>query len=248
VATYRLTVTCPAAQADHVVRLLLAELKGAGLAPSQMLQLGRRPAQVRLIATVLCQAVQRAVLVRFVNRAGRLAAGAAGALGRRRASLTLSGQAHGEQGAALRAVACLDTAAIRMHDGLRQGQAQAEAGRLARARLGAPVKRSNRCGKSSTPMPGPASATPTSASSPSRATCTLMVLSGGENFTALSSRLASTRSAGPAATRACTGAPASNAMRMPRCAAAFSRRCAAARTSGLSHRFHGIALRPRPGA
>ena len=32
VATYRLTVTCPAAQADHVVRLLLAELKGAGLA------------------------------------------------------------------------------------------------------------------------------------------------------------------------------------------------------------------------
>jgi hypothetical protein len=45
VATYRLTVTCPAAQADHVVRLLLAELKGAGLAPSQMLQLGRRPAQ-----------------------------------------------------------------------------------------------------------------------------------------------------------------------------------------------------------
>ena len=26
VATYRLTVTCPAAQADHVARLLLAEL------------------------------------------------------------------------------------------------------------------------------------------------------------------------------------------------------------------------------
>ena len=27
VATYRLTVTCPAAQADHVVRLLLAPLR-----------------------------------------------------------------------------------------------------------------------------------------------------------------------------------------------------------------------------
>ena len=30
VTTYRLTVTCPAAQADHVVRLLLAELRSAG--------------------------------------------------------------------------------------------------------------------------------------------------------------------------------------------------------------------------
>ena len=71
VATYRLTVTCPAAQADHVVRLLLAELQGAGLAPSQIVRSwdeGKRV--VRLIATVLCQAVQRAVLVRFVNRAG----------------------------------------------------------------------------------------------------------------------------------------------------------------------------------
>lgn len=71
VATYRLTVTCPAAQADHVVRLLLAELKGAGLAPSQMLRSWDAARQVvQLIATVLCQAVQRAVLVRFVNRAG----------------------------------------------------------------------------------------------------------------------------------------------------------------------------------
>ncbi|MGK5062535.1 hypothetical protein [Janthinobacterium sp. LB3P112] len=70
-ATYRLTVTCPVAQADHVVRLLLAELKGAGLAPSQMLRSWDEARQVvRLIATVLCQAVQRAVLVRFVNRAG----------------------------------------------------------------------------------------------------------------------------------------------------------------------------------
>ncbi|MDQ4626321.1 hypothetical protein [Janthinobacterium lividum] len=71
VATYRLTVTCPAAQADHVVRLLLAELKGAGLTPSQMLRSWDDARQVvQLIATVLCQAVQRAVLVRFVNRAG----------------------------------------------------------------------------------------------------------------------------------------------------------------------------------
>ena len=71
VATYRLTVTCPAAQADHVVRLLLAELQGAGLAPSQIVRSwdeGKRV--VRLIATVLCQLVQRGVLVRFVNRAG----------------------------------------------------------------------------------------------------------------------------------------------------------------------------------
>ncbi|MEG2033686.1 MAG: hypothetical protein RR376_23800 [Janthinobacterium sp.] len=71
VITYRLTVTCPAEQADHVVRLLLAELKGAGLAPSQMLRSWDQARQVvQLIAMVLCQAVQRAVLVRFVNRAG----------------------------------------------------------------------------------------------------------------------------------------------------------------------------------
>ena len=70
-STYRLTVTCPAAQAEHVVRLLLAELKGAGLVPSQMLRSWDAARQVvQLIATVLCQAVQRAVLVRFVNRAG----------------------------------------------------------------------------------------------------------------------------------------------------------------------------------
>jgi len=70
-ATYRLTVTCPAAQADHVVRLLLAELKGAGLAPSQIVRSWDESRHsVRLIATVLCQLVQRAVLVRFVNRAG----------------------------------------------------------------------------------------------------------------------------------------------------------------------------------
>lgn len=70
-ATYRLTVTCPAAQADHVARLLLAELEGTGLAPSQMLRSWDEGKQVvQLIATVLCQAVQRAVLVRFVNRAG----------------------------------------------------------------------------------------------------------------------------------------------------------------------------------
>jgi hypothetical protein len=71
VTTYRLTVTCTAAQADHVVRLLLAELRSAGLAPSQMLRTWDAARQVvQLIAMVLCPAVQRAVLGRFVNRAG----------------------------------------------------------------------------------------------------------------------------------------------------------------------------------
>ncbi|MBB5610490.1 MULTISPECIES: hypothetical protein [unclassified Janthinobacterium] len=73
VTTYRLTVTCPATQADRVVCLLLAELKSAGLAPSQILRSWDEDKNVvQLIAMVLCQLVQRAVLVRFINRAGAL--------------------------------------------------------------------------------------------------------------------------------------------------------------------------------